>query len=218
MYFQFLIEDKSSEELITVLMNKILADYPSSMYSCKSFKGIGGYSKKINPCEAKTGKLLNDLSIYLRGFNKSLQGIDATLIVVVDSDNRYPEDFRIELERLAKENMILVDYVFCIAVEEVEAWLLGDVQATLKAYPHAKTQVINSYIQDSICGTWEVLADAVYPGGISKLRKVSTSYSEIGKYKCEWARNIGQHMNFELNKSPSFQFFIREIFKRLEIA
>lgn len=218
MYFQFLIEDKSSEELISVLMKKIIAECPTTTYSCKSFKGIGGFSKKGTPNDVKSGKLLNDLSIYLRGFDKSLKGIDAVLVVVVDNDNRTPEAFREELERLAKMNMILMDYVFCIAVEEVEAWLLGDAQAILKAYPHAKTQVINSYVQDSICGTWEVLADAIYPGGVNKLKKISTSYMEIGKHKCEWARNIGQYMNFDSSKSPSFQYFVEELFKRLEMA
>ena len=38
------------------------------------------------------------------------------------------------------------------------------------AYPNAKDAVLNSYVQDSICGTWEVLADAVHPGGSQLLK------------------------------------------------
>ena len=108
-----------------------------------------------------------------------------------------------------------MDYIFCIAVEEVEAWLLGDEQALLSAYPKAKIQVLRTYVQDSICGTWEVLADAVYPGGSQKLHKEHFSFMEIGKLKAEWARNIGIHMNLSANQSPSFNYFIGEIEKRL---
>lgn len=62
--------------------------------------------------------------------------------------------------------------------EEIEAWLLGDRHALLSAYPHAKMHVLNTYVQDSICGTWEVLADAVYPGGTSKLSREHASFIE----------------------------------------
>lgn len=215
MYFQFLIEDQSSAELIEILMKKIADVYPGITYSCKSFKGIGGFTKKNTVKETKTGKLLNDLATYLRGFNRSLRYIDAAIIVVLDNDDRNTDVFREELEDVAEKNNIDIDHVFCIAVEEVEAWLLGDEEALLKAYPSAKIQVLKSYIQDSICGTWEILADAIYPGGLSKFRKDCTTYIEVGTYKCEWARRIGVYMNFNENKSPSFQFFIGEIYKRL---
>lgn len=58
-------------------------------------------------------------------------------------------------------------------------WAIG--HALLSAYPHAKMHVLNTYVQDSICGTWEVLADAVYPGGTSKLSREHASFIEIGK-------------------------------------
>ncbi len=34
--------------------------------------------------------------------------------------------------------MILTDHVFCVAVKEMEAWLLGDIEAIEKAYPKLK--------------------------------------------------------------------------------
>ena len=55
---------------------------------------------------------------------------------------------------------------------------------------------------DEICGTWERLADIVYPGGASTLKE--KGHQEIGKMKSEWAVNIGQHINVEKNLSPSF--------------
>lgn len=41
MYFQFLIEDRSSALLIEAFMTKVADQYPGVLYSCKSFKGIG---------------------------------------------------------------------------------------------------------------------------------------------------------------------------------
>lgn len=215
MHFQFLVEDRSSTELINILMDKIVSTNPDVTFNCKGFRGIGGFALKKTVKETKTGKLLNDLATYLRGFNRSLQGISATIIVVLDNDDRNIEMFREELENVASQNMILVDHVFCVAIEEVEAWLLGDQGALLTAYPSAKTQVLRGYHQDSICGTWELLADVVYPGGMAKIRKDKLSYMEIGKLKAEWAKNIGIHMNLQKNVSPSFNYFMQQIKSRM---
>ena len=215
MHFQYLIEDQSSTELIHALMNKVKAIHPELTYDCKSFRGLGGFTIKNTIKETKTGKLLNDLATYLRGFNKSLQNFPAAIIVVLDNDDRNTEEFKLELEDVAKKNRILVDHMFCIAVEEIEAWLLGDEQALLTAYPKAKVQILRTYVQDSICGTWEFLADVVYPGGRQKLRKEHASFMEIGKLKAAWAGNIGIHMDLKANQSPSFNNFITEIEKRL---
>ena len=65
----------------------------------------------------------------------------------------------------------------------------SDEEAIEKAYPMIKKKYLKTYEQDGICDTWEVLANMVYPGGLSGLRKKSkSSYSETGKAKCEWAR------------------------------
>lgn len=218
MHFQFLIEDLSSTALIEILMQKISSENRDVTYDCKSFKGIGGLTRKNTVKETKSGKLLNDLATYLRGFSKRLQGIPAAIVVVLDNDTRNTEEFLTELNGVAQQNMIDMDYVFCIAVEEVEAWLLGDESAILAAYPSAKLQPLHAYVQDSICGTWEVLADVVYPGGASKLKKDCPTYIEVGKWKSEWAREIGTHMDIANNNSKSFNLFISEINKRLPAA
>jgi len=98
---------------------------------------------------------------------------------------------------------------FCFAIEEGEAWFLGDLYAVKRVYPKAKDAVLDSYINDSICGTWEKLADAVYPGGSSTLSK--NGWQVIGAEKSKWAEAITPHMNVANNKSPSFCYFIRKI-------
>ncbi len=217
MHFQFLIEDSSSAILIDTLMQRISSENDGTTYSCKSFKGIGGFPKKPNAKEAKTHKMLNELHKYMKGFDKSLQGFPAAIVVVVDNDDRNTDEFRAELNQIAVENKITVDHVFCIAIEEIEAWLLGDEEAIKAAYPLARLSKLHSYVQDSICGTWEVLAEVVYPGGLKKLRKDCPTYMEIGKCKCEWAGKIGCNMEINRNASPSFRHFISEISSRIRV-
>ena len=95
--------------------------------------------------------------------------------------------------------------IFCFAVEEMEAWLLGDHIALKAAYPNANERALVAYVQDSICGTWERLADAIYPGGSGALDHLG--YQQIGRKKSEWAKRIGFRMDAERNQSPSFRYF-----------
>lgn len=215
MHFQFLVEDQSCGILIDKIMNCIIEDDNVDSYDCKCFKGLGGFTKKNTVKETHTGKLLNDLATYLRGFQRSLQGLDAIQVIVLDNDDHDPGIFLKELEEVAKKNSISMDHLFCLAVEEVEAWLLGDEMAIQKAYPAYKKNVLHSYEQDEICGTWELLADVIFKGGIREIRRRKMSYMEIGKLKSEWADRIGEYMDFSENKSPSFRGFYEEINRRV---
>lgn len=144
---------------------------------------------------------------------------NSTLFIVLDNDKRDVKLFRKELEDVALYNMIVIDHVFCIAVKEMEAWLLGDADAIEKAYPSLRKNLFKKYVQDDICDTWEILADMVYPGGLAKLKKISKgSYYEIGKAKKEWADNIGKYLNLTNNNSPSFRYFINSLKERIKIT
>lgn len=220
MYFQFLVEDISSKELIDAVMAKLSAKYGDLYYRCSSYSGFGGFNKDGNFKDVKNKKLLNELPSLLRAFNKSLQKMDngAAVVIVVDNDDRNTEAFKAQLESIAAQNMITIDYVFCIAVEEMEAWLLGDEAAILRAYPQAKLQKLHAYRQDSICGTWEVLADVVYPGGYVQMKKACSTYMEIGRWKSKWASEIGTYLNLSSNRSPSFCSFLNALESRLSCA
>lgn len=214
MHFQFLVEDYSGSVLISKVMQK-LSEEAEFTFDIKAFKGIGGFKGNGNVKDIKTNKLLTDLRQYLRAFDKSLQGIEACIIVVLDNDTRDIHLFEKDLEVQAQLAMISIDYVFCVAVEEMEAWLLGDSNALFSAYPMARESKYREYIQDSICGTWEFLADVVFKGGINKFRKECPTYREVGKYKVEWAEKIGTYLDLSNNKSPSFQKFISALRMRI---
>ena len=219
MHFQFMVEDRSGAALVKAIMRKDVFQKFDFTYDCKYFRGLGGFTPKNTVKESKTGKLLNDLATYLKGFNRSLAGLgkDAAIFIILDNDTKDTTAFRKDLFDIATKNNISIDHVFCIAVEEMEAWLLGDEEAIKEAYPSARLNILQTYKQDSICGTWEKLADIIYKGGIRQMKKDCTSFVEIGKMKCEWAEKIGAYMVPEYNKSPSFRYFIQEINKRLSV-
>ena len=160
--------------------------------------------------------LLNQLPRLLRGFGKTFANYSinfpVVVIVVCDLDKRCLKKFRQELFAVLNTCTPQPETRFCIAIEEGEAWLLGDIPAIKAAYPRAKDSVLNKYKNDSICGTWELLAEAVFTGGLRALEKKGTRV--IGIEKSAWAERIAPQMNVDKNASPSFCYFrdkIREL-------
>lgn len=207
MHFEILIEDRSGELLLESLLPKILgSNGDSHTWRTHAYKGIGRVPPDLR---GKTDPwkrvLLNQLPRLLGGYGKSLQGQDAAVVVVADVDNRNCIDFKQEIVRVLHNCRPRPKALFRLAIEEAEAWLLGDRAAVVRAFPHAKAHVLNSYVPDSICGTWEVLADAVFPGGSEKLK--AEGYPRTGEEKCRWAKLIGPHIDIDCNLSPSFQTF-----------
>lgn len=222
MYIQFLVEDISGERLINAIMKKYQIESPTIgiEYTIRSYKGIGGIPKGNNVRTNKSEKLLNDLPKRLRAFNVSLKSKeDASLFIVLDNDARDPDEFEGQLKVLSRRADIDIDHVFCIAIEEMEAWLLGDRSAIQTAYPRLADRIASkhaTYRQDSICGTWEVLAEILTKNGLREFNKQNSTPYEVGKRKIEWAENIGNYIDIRKNQSPSFLKFIAQLDIRRE--
>lgn len=213
-YIEILVEDKSGSIIVEHIMNKYVMNKQNIAYRVHSFKGIGKIplnTKKAS--QVKSKRLLTDLPLYLKGMNLSLKNMPGkkAIFVVLDSDDENCAKLKNNLIQMYQKLEISVQVFFCIAIEEMEAWLLGDSKALFKAYPMAKRQLLQKYIQDSIIGTWEYLADIVYQGGSQSLKKNSSSYYEIGMFKCECARNIGVLLDIRKNASPSFNYLIGKL-------
>ena len=206
MHFEVLIEDQSGRTALEVILEKILgANSAEHSWRIHPYKGVGHIPKGLRGVTDPRRRILLDrLPSLLRGYGKSLGDL-SSVIVVVDLDKRDCMAFKQELLDVLKACDPCPRALFRIAIEESEAWLLGDRDAVKVAYPKAKDTVLDSYVQDSICGTWEVLADAIHPGGALRLEKLG--YREAGKAKCEWAGEIAPHMNVDRNQSRSFQVF-----------
>ncbi|MBC7618719.1 MAG: DUF4276 family protein [Candidatus Saccharibacteria bacterium] len=205
MHIEVLVEDSSGEKLLAQLLPKILGPQGAPhIWRLKAYKGIGriprGLTAKADPAKRI---LLDRLLQLLRGYGKS-PGIDA-VVVVLDTDRRNCTEFLKELKSVAGRCDPAPHTVFRLAIEEMEAWYLGDHAALLKAFPRAKREVLDRYVQDSACGTWELLADAVHTGGVAAIKKVG--WPLPGQLKHEWAEKIGPFMDLHHNVSPSFGKF-----------
>ncbi|MBP6718409.1 MAG: DUF4276 family protein [Rhodoferax sp.] len=205
MHIEVLVEDSSGAKLLEHLLPQILGEQGEPhTWRLKPYKGIGripkGLATKADPAKRI---LLDQLPRLLQGYGKT-QGIDA-VVVVLDADRRDWKDFLQELKALAGRCNPAPHTLFRLAIEETEAWYLGDRDALLKAFPRAKREILDRYVQDSACGTWELLADAVYPGGVAAVKKAG--WPLPGEIKHEWAEKIGPHMGLHHNQSPSFAKF-----------
>lgn len=213
-YIEILIEDKSGGILVEHIMAKYVMNKEYITYQIHCFKGIGKIPFKANRMsQIKSKRLLTDLPMYLKGMDASLKDMPGkkAIFVLLDSDDEDCAKLKCSLMQMCQELEISIEVFFCIAIEEMEAWLLGDSEAVLKAYPMAKRHLLQKYVQDSIIGTWEFLADIVYKGGIQSLKRNASSYYEIGEFKCKCAESIGELLDIRKNVSPSFNYFIRKL-------
>jgi hypothetical protein len=212
MHFEFLVEDQSGMAMLERLLPKMIA--PEHTVEIHSYKGIGRIPKNLSPHAAPDKRILLDqlprlIAGYGRAFSAYPKHYKAMVVVVCDLDDRNFDQFTKELNNLKSGVQPAPDAEFCIAVEEIEAWFLGDHSAITKAYPKAKQAILNTYKNDSICGTWEVLADAVYPGGATALK--AQGFQIVGREKSLWAEKITGHMDLSANRSPSFRRFVQTI-------
>lgn len=171
MHFEILVEDLSGKKALDTLIQKIIG--AQHTYNIHPYRGIGHIPKNLtNPTNANTNLLLNQLPMQLRAYGKSYTNDSTKVVIVVcDLDNNCLKTFRQELFRVLNSCNPKPETRFCIAIEEGEAWLLGDIPAIKEAYPKAKDNVLRNYINDSICGTWELLTDAIFTGGSRALGK-----------------------------------------------
>ena len=215
MHFEILVEDLSGKRALDVLMPKILGDQHT--FRVIDYRGVGRIPKNLkSSTDAGERILLDQLPRLLRGYGRTFAGYRpnyrAAVILVCDLDDKCLKTFRQELLVVLNTCIPKPETRFCIAVEEGEAWLLGDMPAIRKAYPKAKEDVLNRYKNDAICGTWELLADAVFVKGSGALKKQGPR--AVGREKSAWAEHVAPHMDVDANASPSFRYFrdkIREL-------
>ena len=208
MHFEILVEDQSGKRMLDILIPKIIGDQHS--FQVHAYQGIGHIPTNLtSSTNARNRLLLDQLPRLLRGYGNTFASYPANypaaVILVCDLDDKCLKLFREELFTILNACNPKPETRFCIAIEEGEAWLFGDLPAIKVAYPNAKDNVLNCYTNDSICGTWELLADAVFQGGANRLKK--EGWRSVGREKSTWAERIASHMNVETNKSPSFCYF-----------
>jgi len=205
MHFEILIEDCSGRRLLEYVVPKIIGPQGGPhTWRLHAYRGMGRIPAHLSPTSDPSKRILLDqLPRLLRGYVRT-PGIGA-VVVVLDADDRDCADFLAELTSLAASCDASHLTLFRLAIEEVEAWYLGDRPALMRAYPRTKVRVLDNYIQDSVCGTWELLAEATHSGGLQTIRQAGGPLA--GQVKHEWAERMGPMLDPSTNVSPSFGKF-----------
>jgi hypothetical protein len=207
-HLEILVEDLSGKKALDILIPRLVDG--GVTFRVHPYKGIGHIPKNMRDSEDPSRRiLLDNLPKLLKGYGRTFANYPSTtpaaVVLVCDLDDKPFDAFLRDLTGVLDACNPAPKTSFCLAIEEGEAWYLGDIPALKSAYPNAKNEVLESYLQDSICGTWETLANAVYTGGERALSM--KGWQGIGAEKSRWAENISPRMNVEENNSPSFAFF-----------
>ncbi|HSD86885.1 MAG TPA: DUF4276 family protein, partial [Kofleriaceae bacterium] len=148
--------------------------------------------------------LLDMLPATLRAYSQAQPQADDGILVVVDLDDDEHEELETALKKLVESVPTLRARV-SIAIEELEAFYLGDLKALKRTYPNADMERARAYEPDSVVGTAELFDQVISDGG---LRKV------------EWAEKIGHAVTTisSRSRSPSFKRMCADIQELIDDA
>jgi len=197
MQIEVLVEEPSAEAALKKLLPKILGRTRARI------RNLGSKSQLLR-------KLPSRLAAYR---NRIAKGEDLRVVVLVDRDNDDCMALKANLEAMASRSGLLTKsapgrggsfhVVNRIAVEELEAWFIGDPEALRAAFtslPRINPRKGIFRNPDNIRGgTWESLHRFFRSHGIYR-----SSYPKI-----EAARKIAEKLSPDRNNSVSFQAFRR---------
>lgn len=200
MHIEFLLEEESAKAALDILLPKLL---PAGVtWRCYPHRGKADLFQRL-PGRLKT---------YARQFPHQS---DLRVVILMDADTDCRRR-KAELEKIIAAAGLLTKatadtgqafrILTRLAIQELEAWLLGDRIAIQAAYPRVRPQHFSGlpHNPDTIADTWETLWRVLREG----------KYYLAGKAKVEWAETITPHLEPERNTSASFQYF-RQALARL---
>jgi len=194
MHVEFLLEEESAAVALDLLAPKILG--PGATHQCHFFQG--------------KQDLLSKLPERLRAYKRWIPD-NFRIVVLLDEDRKDCHELKIELEQIAAVAGFTTlsqaaggrfHVVNRIAVEELEAWYLGDMDALYVAFPRLSANMARRTRfrdPDRVSGgTWEALERELqragyYPGGLAKV---------------DLARKVAAQMDPWGNRSHSFRVFV----------
>jgi hypothetical protein len=208
MHFHILVEGDSEVRFMKKVMPYLHGQQGvTHSWNVHKHQGIGSIPADLNAVPNKANNsLLHNLPAKLRAYEKIANPLNR-IIVLIDIDSNVKTTFLNELNKLKNTQSPNTDVRFVLACEELEAWYMGDRNALIQYNPNINVSILNSYTQDSICGTWETLMRADDPS----LLKPRTPYWKSLNKKVEWSKKITPHMDFSSNASPSFNFLLSNL-------
>lgn len=192
MHLELLLEEPSAEVALQALLPKIAP----------------GTTFRLHPHGGKP-ELLARLPGKLQGYRSLLRNRpDWRVIVLLDEDRSECTALKRQVVDIGRRAGLQGALLVRIAVEELEAWFIGDMPALLRAYPRIpQTLRARRRFRDPDAvpgGTWEALEGVLQKEG----------YYLSGLPKIEAARRIAAYMDVESNDSRSFCSF-RDGIRRL---
>jgi hypothetical protein len=192
-HIEVLVEEPSMEAALHCVLPVVLSE---------------GISFAVYPSRGKDA-LLKKLPERLDAYSRFLPPT-WRIVVVVDRDNDDCHELKGSLEESAWRAGLVTKssaagevwhVVNRVAIEELEAWFFGDMDAVRAAYPRVSPRVENqARLRDPDAirgGTWEALERVLQNAG----------YFNGGLRKIEAARSIAVHLEPNRNRSKSFQVF-----------
>ncbi|TVR78070.1 MAG: DUF4276 family protein [Rhodospirillales bacterium] len=195
MHIEVQVEEPSAEEALRHLLPKVVGGRAT-------FKVVNYGSKR---------SLLNKLPSRLQAYAARIRdGERLKIVILVDRDSDDCRQLKARLERMVSQAGLAskaapdgdADFVVAtrLAIEELEAWFLGDERAVRSAFPRVPPFARKARFRDPDAitgGTWEAL---------HRLLKRHGSYPEVFP-KIEVARRIAPHLDVNTNRSASFRTF-----------
>ena len=194
MHIEFFLEEPSTQETLKAILPKILSN--DVTFDFLVFEG--------------KDDLLNNLSARLMGYRWIPD--NWRIMVLIDEDRRDCHELKAKLENAAdgagfvtksnaapNENFQVVNR---LAIEELEAWFFGDVEAMHAAYSRIPVNLQSkAKYRDP---------DAIRGGTHEALERILklANYYKGNVPKREVAQNIAQHMEPSRNRSKSFRVFV----------
>ncbi len=188
------VEEPSAEEALRHILPRILRDRATFC--------ISNYGSKHN--------LLKKLPSRLKGYAQQIsRGEQLKLAVLVDRDDDDCHELKRRLEDMARAAGLATksvpdangDFVVLnrLAIEELEAWFIGDDDAVRAAFPRVPPFRNKAKFRDpdTVQGTWEAFHQRLKRSGV-----YPDHYPKI-----EAASLIAVHMDVARSRSTSFRVF-----------
>lgn len=194
MHVEFFLEEPSIQETLKAILPKILSN--DVTFDFLVFEG--------------KDDLLNNLSARLMGYRWIPD--NWRIMVLIDEDRRDCHELKAKLEKAADEVGFVTksnaapnenfQVVNRLAIEELEAWFFGDVEAVHAAYSRIPINLQSKAKYRN--------PDAIRGGTSEALEHllIQNNYYQERVHKPTVAQNIARHMEPSRNRSKSFRVFV----------
>lgn len=194
-----MVEGPAEVTFLEALLPRLL---PAHSFQVYPHQGRGRLSTDPNKEPAPTQRgLFDNLATTLRVWGRHFDPAVDRVVVLADVDEDDCAELLGRLESLHKKINPRPRTIFRLAIEETEAWYLGDAAAVRKAFPEASRNKLAAWKPDRVGRTWELFQEII---------------GAQSEDKPGWGEAMGAVLAVDeplerKNRSPSFRKFCRRV-------